>query len=273
MKKLLCAVALFAVTLFSAVALGGCKPGEAFVEYKLSEDGTYYIVDKVSGDKLGLNEYAVPETYSDEEGGQALPVKEIGYEAFYECYELSKITLPETIEKIGDRAFAKCAFSQFIIPESVKEIGFAAFGLCERLTEITVPQSVEKLGALAFYCCSSLEKAVVKANITILNERVFYNSVASQGGNVFTDTALTEIYLPASLQKIEVVMLRNRLASALDGNFLTDIYFAGSEKQWDDMYFFQTVKKEGKEDEYEEKKHEKSLFIGEKVNIHYNVEF
>ena len=265
MKKFICAAAVAAVGLMSVISLGGCKVGDAYVEYTLSESGDYYIVSGVSGDKLGLTSYDVPASYCEVEGGEALPVKEIGDQAFYDCYALKEVTIPDTIEKIGTLAFAKCGFTEFEIPDSVIEIGGGAFGLCESLTEITVPASVEKLGNMAFYCCTSLETAYVKASITVLEDQVFFNKVEAQGGNVFSETSLTKVYLPASLEKIN--------ATALSGNAITDIYFAGTEEQWNDLYFFRMVKKEGKEDEYEEKKIEKSAAINKNVKIHYNVGF
>ncbi len=265
MKKFVCAAAVAAVGACSLFTFGGCKAGEAYVEYTLSEGGDYYIVSGVSGDKRGLTSYEVPATYSAEEGGELLPVKEIGYEAFFNCYDLERVTLPDTIEKIGVRAFAKCGLSQFTIPDSVTEIEFGAFGMCESLTQITVPQSVEKLGSLAFFCCTSLETAYVKGNISVLNEKTFYNSVVTQGGNVFSETSLTAVYLPASLKKIHT--------TALSGNAITDIYFAGSEAQWDELYFFEMVEKQDKKGEYEEKRIEKDSAISSKVKIHCNYEF
>ncbi|MDE7256780.1 MAG: leucine-rich repeat domain-containing protein [Clostridia bacterium] len=265
MKKFICAAAVAAVGIMSVISLGGCKAGEAYVEYTLSESGDYYIVSGVSGDRLGLTGYEVPAEYSAEEDGELLPVKEIGEMAFYECFELKEITIPDTVEKIGTLAFAKCGFSEFIIPDSVTEIGGGAFGMCDSLTEITVPESVEKMGNLAFYCCTSLEKAYVKASITVLEEKVFFNTVISQGGNIFSETSLKEVYLPAGLEKIHV--------TALSGNAITDIYFAGTETQWNGLYFFEMVKKQDAEDEYEEKRIEKSAAINKNVKIHYNAEF
>ena len=265
MKKFVCAAAIAAVGICSVVSFGGCKTGEAYVQYTLSEDGTYYIVSGVSGDKLGLMDYEVPAEYSAEEGGELLPVKEIGNDAFFQCYDLSRVTLPDTIETIGERAFAFCSFTSFAIPQSVTFIGYGAFGACDYLTEITVPESVTTLEPLAFYGCSGLKKAYVKADITTLNTKVFYNPVYTQGGETYTSTSLTELYLPASLERIH--------EDALSGNFITDIYFAGSEQQWENIYFFNMVDDEENEGEKKENRLEKSEVLNSAVNIHKNAEF
>lgn len=266
MKKMLIA-AFSAVCIVSATVFGGCESGEATVNYKLSEDGTHYAVAQVTGNVRALTEYEVPATYCGEEGGQALPVTEIGDDAFLGCSRLKKVTIPDTVTRIGVRAFARCAFESFTIPESVTTIESRAFFDCSYLKEITVPQSVKLIGEMAFYSCTSLEKAVIKAEIETLEYRTFYNSVYSQGQNVFYNTSLTKVYLPSTLKKIHI--------TALFGNRISDIYFAGSEERWNELYFYEMVAKteDGKETgETEEKKYEKKDVMGDTV-VHFNSEF
>ncbi|MDE7400890.1 MAG: leucine-rich repeat domain-containing protein [Clostridia bacterium] len=266
MKKLAVA-ALSAACIISAVAFAGCDSGEATVDYKLSEDGTHYIVSGVSGNQRALTEYDVPSTYCEEEGGQALPVTEIGDDAFMNCTRLKKVTVPDTVTRIGSRAFVRCAFTLFTIPESVTVIESRAFFDCSYLKEITIPKSVKSLGEMSFYCCTSLEKAYVKAEIETLEAYTFYNSVHAQGQNVFYNTSLTKVYLPATLKRIDI--------TALQGNIITDIYFAGNDDQWNDLYFYKMVPKvvDGKEtDEKEEKRFDKKDVVGT-TEIHKNSEF
>lgn len=262
MKKLLgliCALALSASTLcFTACA------GEAVVNYKLSEDGTHYIVSGVSGNARSLSEYEIPEKYAQEEGGEFLPVTEIGDEAFMNCSSLFNVTLPDTIEKIGARAFKSCAFSSFTIPESVTEIGYGAFGMCASLKEIVIPEAVTKIDALAFGYCSNLETVVIKSEISELLQKTFVNSYKVNAGQTYTSTSLKTVYLPASLEKIYF--------NALDGNIIENIYFTGSQEQWDELYFYQYEKAEGSE-ELKEKKVQKSDVLGKNVKITVNAEY
>lgn len=255
----ICAAALAALSL---AAFSGC--GEAEVNFTLSEDGTYYIVSGVSGNKGALREYEVPATYPAEDG-VALPVKEIGEEAFMGCTRLLNVTLPEGITRIGDRAFSKCLFSYFTIPESVTYIGYGAFGMCDSLKQIVIPQSVTFLDSLAFAYCSNLEVAVVRADIEVLNEKVFVNSVVNAAGTVYTDTSLKEVYLPSTLIKIH--------STALSGNRISDIYFTGSEEQWNELYFFEMQKSEDDGDEDEEVRLEKSDVLSDSVTVHFNAEY
>lgn len=226
MKKLLCAAvaALCVLPLFATTACSG----EAEVEYTLSDDGKYYIVSGVSGDKDALRSVEIPVEYQGD--GGTLPVSEIGEKAFYGCTSLTSVTLPSSVSVIGAKAFALCSFSEFTIPDGVETIGDEAFRMCSRLTEITIPYSVTYLGEGAFANCERLESAEVFANITDLKVKTFYNSTPNSGGQSFSASNLTQIFLPATLQKINEY--------ALYGSKLADIYFGGSEEQWGEIYFY-----------------------------------
>ncbi len=259
MKKLFC-VTLAAVIVSACCAFVGCNSGEACVNYTLSEDGTYYTVSSVTGNKRALTEYVIPATYSAEEGGEELPVTAIADGAFYQCTALRKITLPDGLKTIGNYAFGLSGLSEITIPDGVETIGYSAFGMCSFIKTVTVPASVTSLGDRAFKGCSELERAEVYANITDLKAGTFANSVASTGGDVFTNSALTELVLSASITKIS--------DSALAGNGITDIYFMGTEEQWNELYFY-TVRENDKGESVETKLDKKD-YMPSGVKVHYN---
>ena len=64
------------------------------------------------------------------------------------------VTLPNSIEYIGEYAFSGCSsLSSINIPESVIRIEQGAFSNCPKLTSIDIPNSVTKLEANAFQNC------------------------------------------------------------------------------------------------------------------------
>ncbi|MGN1104888.1 MAG: leucine-rich repeat domain-containing protein [Candidatus Coproplasma sp.] len=259
MKKLL-SIALAAASVATCIAFAGCDMGEAIVNYTLSEDGTYYIVSSVTGNKNALKSYEIPSTYSEQEGGEQLPVTVIADQAFYQCTSLKSITIPDTVTTIGNAAFAMSGIVSIDIPDSVETIGYSAFGLCNYLEEIVIPANVTSLGDRAFVRCPHLRRAEVYANITDLKYETFYNSLGSSGGETLVDSELTEVVLSASIKKICV--------SALSGNIISDIYFMGSEEQWDELYFYTfTTNDKG---ESEEKKVEKSAIVPSTTIIHFD---
>lgn len=232
--------------------------GTASVEYTLSEDGSCYIVSGVKGNKSALKKLEIPSTYGEDD----LPVREIGYEAFKGCSSLLSVTLGENIQVIGERAFMKCAFSEITIPESVTTIERAAFGMCNYLKEIEIPYSVTNLGVQTFAYCTALEKAVVKANISDLPADTFKNSVVSSGSDVFTSTSLTEVYIASTITKIN--------ATALSGNYISDIYFAGSQEEWNDLYFY--INETDENGGLKEKRYEKSEVLAANTAVHFDCE-
>ncbi|MGN0818006.1 MAG: leucine-rich repeat domain-containing protein, partial [Candidatus Coproplasma sp.] len=211
MKRIICTAFAALIGAAGAISLSGCD-STAEVCYTLSEDGTYYILSGISGNKRALKEYDIPSTYGEDN----LPVKVIGDEAFFGS-SLRLVTIPDSVETIGIRAFMSCDMTRVEIPQSVTEICYAAFADCTDLREITVPESVTSLGERAFSNCSSLEKAYLKCNVTDLKRKVLSNVIGEGGSDTYTHTQLTEIYISSAVKKID--------ATAFEGNFITDIYF------------------------------------------------
>ena len=106
----------------------------------------------------------------------------IGSKTFYNCNELTSITIPSNVISIGYRAFFQCENLEIVTLQSssslisigkeafyncsgltsidlskctsLTSIGDKAFYYCESLTSITIPTSVIKIGSYAFLGCS-----------------------------------------------------------------------------------------------------------------------
>lgn len=255
MKKWMYTGLAAAVSLCALSAFSACG-GSAEVTFSLNEDETSYSVSGVSGTKSALASFDVPSEYD------GLPVTRIEDEAFWRCTALRKVTLPEGIEYIGDRAFAQCPIDEITIPSTVTEIGYAAFGMCDSLKEVTVPESVTVLEARAFYACTALERVYFRASVTDIGIGVFENTVQSNGTQYYYNTSLTEVYLSASVEKMH--------KTALYGNYVTDIYFAGTQEQWDALYFYEYEEEDG---ETVESVVDKEDVLPTGLTVHCNVAF
>ena len=90
----------------------------------------------------------------------------IGNYAFRECRGLTGITIPNSVELIGEGAFGYCSglIGTLIIPNSVISIGQFAFEDCSGLTGITIPNSVISIGKSAFIYCKNLTAIDVETN-------------------------------------------------------------------------------------------------------------
>lgn len=92
---------------------------------------------------------------------------EIPFGAFSYCANLTSITLPTDVEKIGEDAFTLCTgLTSFTIPDSVTEIGIGAFSGCVGLTSFTIPAGVRAIGIGAFSSCPNLTTITVASGNT-----------------------------------------------------------------------------------------------------------
>ncbi len=90
--------------------------------------------------------------------------------AFKNCKELVKITIPPGVNEICLIAFSGCRnLQKIIIPNSVTRIGEFAFSYCSSLTSITIPSSVTSIGNCAFSGCSSLKTITIPSSASGIN--------------------------------------------------------------------------------------------------------
>ncbi len=140
----------------------------------------------------GLTEITIPKS-----------VVSIGNNAFLDCGGLNKIVVEEgnsvydsrnncnaIIHTATDSLIVGC--NNTIIPNSITKIGDRAFQWCSGLTEITIPNSVTSIGESAFWRCSGLTYVSIG------------NSVTSIGEHAFSDCSLKELRFEDSTHDLDV---------------------------------------------------------------------
>ena len=94
--------------------------------------------------------------------------------AFWGCYDLISVTIPDSVTSIGDWAFSGCSgLTSVTIPNSVKSIGYSAFKYCSGLTSVTIPNSVTSIGEWAFSGCKSLISISIPDSVKSMGKSVF----------------------------------------------------------------------------------------------------
>lgn len=87
--------------------------------------------------------------------------------------ELSEITVPSGILKIGHAAFRDFKnLKKVILPEGLEEIHPEAFKNCTNLTEVTFPESLYAIGKSAFYSCN-IKNLVIPDTVTAIGKDAF----------------------------------------------------------------------------------------------------
>ncbi len=179
-------------------AFSGCSGETA---YTLAEDdsGAKYYIASVTGFTKGVKgEVSIPAYYGEEGTENYAPVKEIAVSGFSGT-DITKLTIPATVERIGAGAFAYMpslnevvfeegieleeiprgcfaysALSSIKVPAGVKQIGPLAFCQCASLSLVTLPEGVESIGAQAFENCAEIENINLPSTLISIGERCFY---------------------------------------------------------------------------------------------------
>ncbi len=98
----------------------------------------------------------------------------IGARAFAYTFRMKEIRFPDSVTEIGDECVAYSSSLEYIkLPAGLKIIpkGFAE--LCTTITECDIPESVEEIGELAFCRCKSIEKVFIPAGVKTIGSGAF----------------------------------------------------------------------------------------------------
>ena len=99
---------------------------------------------------------------------------QLGAMLFYQCYELTDVTLPADLTVIGDSMFENCTkLTHVTIPSGVTRIEREAFTMCRALEEIRLPEGVETIESGAFTACDVMTGAYLPRSLTTIEERAF----------------------------------------------------------------------------------------------------
>ncbi len=100
-------------------------------------------------------------------------VTRIGSDAFYNCYNLVNISLPNSLLTIMDDAFAQCtSLVDISLPNSITRIDSGAFADCTSLANINIPDGVVTLNGRTFKNCN-LQYVYIPRNVATIHAGTF----------------------------------------------------------------------------------------------------
>lgn len=196
-------------------------------------------------------------------------LKRIGDEAFYQCKNLKKVTIPETVEYIGGGAFYGCSniwsltynainaecerlmesnipLEKIVIGDKVRRLPRGIFSGRE-FTEVTLPACLERIDEFAFYGCKNLTTINLSDSIRYIGDNAFYG--CSSLKNIHWPLRLTTIGSRAFRQTaLETISLPEGVTSVGDGAFSdcpAKTVYIPSTANVEDNFTYSFLKKEG----------------------------
>ena len=198
----------------------------------------------------------------------------IGSDAFAGCANLRSVSFSSTVEMIGNFAFLATGLREIAVPEGVVAVGQQAFSMCNALRYASLPSTITWLDAtvfaydhalevldfglcdpMVFGCCTAgdcpsltaIDVAQGNAGLSapegVLFQREFLwqypagktcaSYVVPDGtavifmGAFMGTTHLRSVFLPLSVTEFGSIAF-------LDAS-VSDLYYAGSEAQWDEI--------------------------------------
>lgn len=139
------------------------------------------IPDKCFAGIKQLNQLTIPDS-----------VQSIGDFAFTDCTNLKHVDLPSKLLDVRYNAFSACGLNSIKIPRSLEELGCGAFANCTNLTSLTFEEgsACNVIDDSAFEYCGKLKTVCLPESLEILRKYVFANCESLEdvtiGSNVKT---------------------------------------------------------------------------------------
>lgn len=177
------------VTIPSSVIEIGTNPFIGCKSVELKSNSSRFIVK----DGLFIDNQGVMISFVGKDESVTIPdtVNTIGDFAFCGCKTIQQIDIPDSVTMIRKGAFASSTLQRISIPNTITSIEEYVFGFCDSLQQITIPKSVTKIGDAAFYCCKSIHQIHIPESVTMIGDGAFYQC-----------ESLEHINLPDSITKI-----------------------------------------------------------------------
>lgn len=120
-------------------------------------------------------------------------VDSIGNYAFYKCTALTAIELPSSLKQIPEGCFEDAGLvGELLIPSSVEIIGSTAYSGCAGLTSLILPVSLTSIASYAFNSCTGLHTVNIPSSVTFIGSDAFANCIG-----------LSKLSIPSSVKTID----------------------------------------------------------------------
>lgn len=155
--KLVTIIAIFVMVFTMMPMASGAVYASDLEEEFFTIDGLSYHLDngkvtlwRCNRELVGPVDIPKTVTYS----GTSYTISGIDCDTFYQCTEVTSVSIPDSISTIESCTFMCCTSLQSVsFPDSLTEISDSAFSGCKSLKSIKLPSNLERLGIGAFEDC------------------------------------------------------------------------------------------------------------------------
>ena len=120
--------------------------------------------------------------------------------AFENCKSLTAITIPNSVNRIGNESFSGCeSLATVNLPNDLEYIGGEAFQGCKSLKSIELPDKLQRIEDRIFENCESLESINLPDGLTFIGEyslfnTAYYNNIKNwDNGALYKDNYLLSL--------------------------------------------------------------------------------
>jgi len=143
-------------------------------------------------------------------------VKRLCLAAFYQT-TIGEMIFESGLENIGETAFQYLSTPKIVLPDTVKIMGLAPWNYC-KVDEIVLPKNITEIPIGCFDGCT-VTHVEIPDKVTNIGEQAFHSN-----------SRLRNVTIPVSVNHVG----KNNFNTC---NNLTDIYYMGTERQWNSIVF------------------------------------
>ena len=170
----------------------------------------------------------------------------IAGEAFKDCTGVANITLPDTVETIGEYAFSNTGVTSIELGNSLRTIGEYAFYKSTNLENVEMQDNVEEIGAGTFSGCTKLTSVRLSKKLTKISNVIFQNCESLKSITIpenvmqFETTVMGRSYAFAGCTGLESITIPKEI-HYLPGELFKDctnlktVNFRGTKEEWENI--------------------------------------
>lgn len=180
-----------------------------------------------------------------------VPVESLGWSAFANNKNITKVTIPDTVTEIGSECFSSCTNLKTVkYSENLEFLGIGAFFNCTNLENIYIPACMNEVNIFAFDGCTNIKSIVVSPDNPVFDSRdncnaivhtentmimlacantKFANGIDSIGANAYSNvTNLTKIDIPDTIIQIQAGAFDNTALYKNKSNWTNGVLYIGN---------------------------------------------